>query len=88
MPLHLIHPKATASAERDRVATFLEAIIAVGAAQENAEADDLSVAAEHLALEALVAAEERLVGLTTDPQFVTFMGCILNSLTDIAEGRP
>ncbi len=76
---------AQARVERDRLVQFLTAIAEVRAAQMWAQQEGLSVAAEAIAVDLLIEAENRLIALVTDPAFSVYFQQIEQRLTEIVE---
>ena len=75
-----------AAVERDRISAILAAIQEVRRANAAFQEDRLSEAGEHLALERLDKAEERLLGLLLEPGFERYQRHLLAGLTDFAAG--
>lgn len=78
--------RKSAAVERDRISAILAAIQDVRAASAALQDDRLSEAGEHLALERLDRAEERLLGLILEPGFGIYQRHLLAGLTDFAAG--
>lgn len=85
-PINLARPE-TAALVRDQIAALLASIAAVRETQMVAHSDGLSEAGEALAVEALVAAEDHLVGIALCPGLAEFLECLVDQLAAIAEGR-
>ena len=82
--------RETAAGERDRLTELLAQIEATRLARadwEKRDADLLSDADWH-ALDQLQELEGELVTRVLDPDLAAFLGCVLDQLVDIAEGRP
>lgn len=75
-----------AAVERDRITSILAAVDEVRTAQLDAQKDGLSEAGEHLALERLTDAEEKLLGLILDPGFARYQRALQGCLTGFVEG--
>lgn len=76
--------REVAATERERLDTLLDAVNKARLATAAAQNDAMSEAAEFIALQALIKAEEGLVALALDPALAAFLACIRDQLADIA----
>lgn len=86
-PMINLTRRATALGERDRLTALLDAIEAARALQPARAALDM-VSPSDLdwkAVDDCFAAEEAVMALALDPELATFLTCIRNQLTGIAE---
>ena len=72
--------------ERDRIIAILGAIDEVRLAYLEGRKDNLTEAGEHLALERMTDAEEKLLGLILDPGFARYQRALQGCLTGFVEG--
>lgn len=82
--------RETAAAERDRLTELLAAVAAVREARADWDARDADLLTESdwNALDQLQELEGDLLKKVLDRDLGAFLGCILDQLIDIAEGRP
>lgn len=74
---------AQARVEADRIEAVLAAVADVVKAKDVAQQEGLSDAAECIALEALVAAEDKLIDLIADPGFSAYLSAVAKGLRDM-----